>query len=78
MRSGLTPQPRARMAPNFIALHELYDQIHGGVLGHVDEITERITALGGTATGSAAVAAENSSLLPNTADPMWCFSKMAG
>ena len=40
------------MAPNFIALHELYDQIHGGVLGHVDEITERITALGGTATGS--------------------------
>ena len=48
--------------PNFIALHELFDQIHGGVLGHMDEIAERITALGGTAAGTAVVAAENSTL----------------
>ena len=49
--------------PNFIALHELFDRIHGAVMGHVDEIAERITTLGGTAAGTAVVAA-NSSILP--------------
>ena len=48
--------------PSFIALHELFDSIHGGVLTHVDELAERITALGGTAEGTAAVAAANSIL----------------
>lgn len=48
--------------PNFIALHELFDRIHTGVMGHVDEIAERITTLGGTAAGTAAVAAKVSVL----------------
>lgn len=50
--------------PNFIALHEMFDMIHGEILGHVDEIAERVTALGGTAEGTAAVAAQNSTLPP--------------
>ena len=48
--------------PNFIALHEHFDQIHGNVIDHVDLIGERITALGGVAEGTAAVAAERSTL----------------
>ena len=48
--------------PGFIALHELFDKIHGEVQTHVDDLAERITALGGTAEGTAAVAAANSTL----------------
>ena len=48
--------------PNFIALHELFDRIHGAAMAHVDEIAERITTLGGTAAGTAAVASRNSIL----------------
>lgn len=48
--------------PSFIALHEMFDAIHGEILGHVDDIAERVTALGGTAEGTAAVAAKNSTL----------------
>lgn len=50
--------------PSFIALHEMFDEIHTEILGHVDDIAERVTALGGTAEGTAAVAARNSSLPP--------------
>ena len=38
--------------PNFIALHELFDKIADEVEGHVDEMAERITALGGIAEGT--------------------------
>jgi starvation-inducible DNA-binding protein len=38
--------------PSFIALHELFDQVAAGLEGHVDEIAERITALGGVAIGT--------------------------
>ena len=38
--------------PNFIALHELFDQLAGELDGHVDEMAERITALGGVAEGT--------------------------
>lgn len=38
--------------PSFIALHELFDQIAGRVDGHVDEIAERVTSLGGIAEGT--------------------------
>ena len=38
--------------PNFIALHELFDRIADEVEGHVDEMAERITALGGIAEGT--------------------------
>jgi len=49
--------------PAFIALHELFDNIHDAVQGHIDDIAERIAALGGTARGTAAVAAA-ASVLP--------------
>ena len=48
--------------PSFIALHELFDAIHVAVQGHVDNLAERITVLGGTARGTAAVAAADSGL----------------
>ena len=48
--------------PNFIALHELFDKISDLVLEQIDEIAERITALGGTAEGTVAVAAKRSKL----------------
>ena len=48
--------------PAFIALHELFDAVHTAVQAHVDDIAERITALGGTARGTAAVAASDSTL----------------
>ncbi len=43
--------------PSFIALHELFDSLHDTVQGHVDDIAERIVALGGTARGTAVIAA---------------------
>lgn len=54
--------------PNFIALHELFDAVHGAVQVHVDDIAERVTALGGTAEGTAAAAASGSTLPPWPAD----------
>jgi starvation-inducible DNA-binding protein len=48
--------------PHFIALHELFDKVSDAVLGHIDELAERITALGGTAEGTVAVAAKRSKL----------------
>jgi starvation-inducible DNA-binding protein len=38
--------------PNFIALHELFDEIAEQVDGYVDDLAERVTALGGTAGGT--------------------------
>lgn len=48
--------------PNFIALHELFDDISEVVDGHVDELAERITSLGGVAEGTAPVVAKRTSL----------------
>ena len=50
--------------PHFIALHELFDQLHGNIEEHVDSLAERITALGGTALGTVGAAARGSSLAP--------------
>jgi starvation-inducible DNA-binding protein len=50
--------------PNFIALHQLFDQVHSSVEQHVDTIAERITALGGTALGTVQEVARASSLAP--------------
>jgi len=47
---------------HFIALHELFDKLHGAVEEHVDSIAERITALGGQALGTVQAAARGSSL----------------
>ena len=38
--------------PNFIALHKLFDELAEKLEGHVDEIAERATALGGVAMGT--------------------------
>lgn len=48
--------------PHFIALHDLFDQVQGVVEGFVDEIAERLTALGGTAVGTVGDVAKNTSL----------------
>lgn len=48
--------------PDFIQLHELYDDVAESVLEHVDEIAERATTLGGLALGTARMAAEATSL----------------
>lgn len=40
--------------PNFMQMHEMYDRIAGMIQPHVDEIAERVTALGGAAEGAAA------------------------
>jgi len=47
---------------DFIQLHELYDTIAESVLGFVDEIAERATALGGLATGTVRMAADATTL----------------
>ncbi len=48
--------------PNFIALHELFDQIAEHIEDHVDTLAERITALGGTANGTIAAVSRMTSL----------------
>jgi starvation-inducible DNA-binding protein len=48
--------------PSFIALHELFDQVAGDVTTYVDDIAERVVILGGTAYGTARIAAHKSTL----------------
>jgi starvation-inducible DNA-binding protein len=47
---------------NFIALHELFDQVATAIDLHVDTIAERVTTLGGTALGTVRVASSKSTL----------------
>lgn len=47
---------------NFYQLHELFDAMATELEGYVDLVAERITALGGTAMGTARIAAANSIL----------------
>ncbi len=48
--------------PHFMELHELFDELAGRLSGFVDELAERITALGGLAMGTARQAAAASQL----------------
>jgi starvation-inducible DNA-binding protein len=48
--------------PNFIGLHELFDDIDEAVEEYVDLIAERVVQLGGIALGTARVAAARSRL----------------
>jgi starvation-inducible DNA-binding protein len=48
--------------PHFIALHELFDKLAEDIEGPVDDIAERVTALGGVARGTARDAAARSRL----------------
>lgn len=47
---------------DFYQLHELFDEMAGEIEEYVDMVAERVTALGGTALGTARVAAANSIL----------------
>ncbi|HEY9814238.1 MAG TPA: DNA starvation/stationary phase protection protein Dps [Candidatus Obscuribacterales bacterium] len=47
---------------DFYQLHELFDEMAGELNEYVDMVAERITALGGTALGTARMAASNSIL----------------
>jgi len=53
---------------NFIALHELFDDVAENIEGHVDTLAERVTALGGTAEGALATVAKRTSLDPYPAE----------
>ena len=53
---------------DFIALHELFDELAASLVGYVDMIAERATTLGGTAMGTARMAAAASSLEEYPAD----------
>jgi len=46
--------------PTFIALHELFDKLAEELEGAIDDLAERVTALGGVAMGTARLAAKNS------------------
>src|SRR6185312_746016 len=48
--------------PHFIMLHELFDKLAENLEEPVDDVAERITALGGVARGTARVAARDSRL----------------
>ncbi len=42
----------------FQPVHELFDTLAGEVIGHVDTLAERVTALGGTALGTTRMTAD--------------------
>jgi starvation-inducible DNA-binding protein len=52
----------AIVGPNFIALHELFDQQVTLVRGYIDEYAERMRALGGMPCGTVRAAASRSEL----------------
>jgi starvation-inducible DNA-binding protein len=54
--------------PNFIALHELFDKVHTVAEEAVDEIAERIVALGGTAYGTVRAVSAATTLAPYPED----------
>jgi starvation-inducible DNA-binding protein len=49
--------------PSFIALHELFDDIHGAVDEYADLIAERIVQLGGIAEGTVGIVAQRTTLV---------------
>ncbi len=48
--------------PDFIQLHKLFDELAATLPDPIDDVAERITALGGVAKGTARMAAANSQL----------------
>lgn len=47
---------------HFLQLHELFDEVAETIQGFTDDLAERVTALGGYATGTVRMAAANSNL----------------
>lgn len=56
--------------PQFYQLHELYDELAEQLLAFVDMIAERATALGGSATGTVRMAAQDTRLPDFSAGPV--------
>ena len=54
--------------PHFLSLHELFDRLAGALEAPVDDMAERITALGGTAHGTIGLVARGTSLAPYPAE----------
>ena len=50
--------------PQFIALHELFDQVAESVEGGIDDMAERAVALGGTALGTLQIVSKASTMSP--------------
>ena len=48
--------------PSFYSLHKLFDEVAGVVEGHLDDVAERVTALGAMAQGTVRQAAAHSRL----------------
>jgi starvation-inducible DNA-binding protein len=48
--------------PAFIAIHELFDDISGNLIEHIDTVAERAAQLGGQVMGTARIAAAASTL----------------
>jgi starvation-inducible DNA-binding protein len=63
---------------SFIALHELFDKLAEEIEEHVDELAERVTALGGFARGTArmAVAASKLPEFPDVTDGRACVEEL--
>lgn len=53
---------------NFIAVHELLDQVHARLMGHLDTMAEQVQTLDGVAMGTAEVVAADSTLEPYPTD----------
>ncbi len=54
--------------PSFIGLHELFDDVASRVIEHVDEIAERVTALGSVPDGTVQTVARQTTLPPYPTD----------
>ncbi len=54
--------------PNFIGLHEMFDELATTLAAPIDDMAERITALGGTAMGSVQAVEKATSLAPMPTD----------
>ncbi len=58
--------------PHFIGLHELFDMIHNEVREFVDEVAERIAALGGVAIGTVQEVGNKTKLPPYDVNAVSC------
>ena len=64
LRLGLKQAHWNIKGANFIALHDLFDQVQGRLATFVDDIAERAVALGGVAAGATQTVAHATSLAP--------------